>query len=455
MRYNPQSPAVLTPVAHGVLYDALFTLAARMFNVLGLLAVGVLTARALGPAGKGLYALPVVQAGIVSTIFAGLSSATSYYLLTGKAGRNVIAPSTIAMLLFVLASAIAVVPIAVLGHAFWAAPAAIASLPATALVNVVTGYVVGTKRVRAAATLALVTTAATFVFTVAGFVLVTRAPFVAIAAWIASTTLVAAGAWAIVLRDARRLERGSPVPVGAYARMALKVGATSLVTLLNYRADLYIVAILLPPAELGLYSVATSVPQSLLLPTQVAATVTTPHIGSLERGAAGRLAARCVRNNLLAALLLSAALFVFAPFLIELFYGAAFLPLVPALRILLIGVVALALGSPVSTYYTLKLAKPEVPLILAGASAAICIAASLVLVPRIGIQGAALASTAAYIVGQALGLIYFARSTGIAMRTILVPTYDDVRLYGTFLHQLYRDGARFFAPRLDPGAKTP
>jgi O-antigen/teichoic acid export membrane protein len=105
-----------------VLYDGFYTLTMRLVTMVAALAVGVLTARVLGPAGKGIYALPVVQAGLVSTLFSGLSSATTYYLLNGNAGRRIVVPATIASLLFVLVSAIAVIPIAFLAHAAWASP---------------------------------------------------------------------------------------------------------------------------------------------------------------------------------------------------------------------------------------------------------------------------------------------------------------------------------------------
>ena len=260
--------------------------------------------------------------------------------------------------------------------------------------------------------------------------------YVAIAAWIASSTIVAAVAFGAVLIHSRTLGRGEPVDVRAYMRLAWKVGLTGLVSLLNYRADLYIVAALLPAADLGLYTVAVSAAESLLVPTQVAALVTSPYIGSLEPPAAAALAARCVRNNMLAALVICIALYALAPYVVAVFYGKAFLPLVPSLRVLLIGVVALSLGSPVSSFYTLKLAKPEIPLTLAGISAAICIGCAIVLVPQIGIMGAAIASTLAYVIGQGIGLWYFSRKSSISWRTMLLPTADDLRIYWEYVRRV-------------------
>lgn len=429
------------------MYDGLFTLVMRGINIVFAVALGVLTARLLGPTGKGLYAMPGVQAALVATAFTGLSSATSYFLLNRRPGHHILSPTIISGALLIVVSAIVIVILALIGHAMWAAPAAIASLPASAMSCIAAGYVVGIKRIRWASTLTVATTAVMFTLMAVGLLLVARSAWVAIVVWIVSTTIVSAIGFIAVLLHARTLSGGTPVAFREYFGMLLKVAATSLVTLLNYRADLYIVAILLPPFDLGLYTVAVSGAEGLLVPTQIAAQVTAPHIGSLEKAAAARLTARCVRNNLLIACIICVVIFVLAPALIHLLYGAAFAPLVPALRILLAGVLVLSLASPISSYYTLKLGKPEIPLVLAGASAAICIASALLLVPRFGIDGAAAASTIAYLIGQGLGIAYFAHRARVPARALLLPTGEDLCVYRDFAVRVFRDGSALVSPR--------
>lgn len=428
--------------ARDLVHDGLYTFVVQSLMILGSLTVGVLTARVLGPAGKGVYALPVVEAGLVSSWFSGLQSATSYYLLNQRAGRRIVGPLTLVTICFVVVSAIAVVIVAWLGNALWAAPAAIASLPAAAAVFAVRGYVTGIKRVRYVSSLSVATVLATLAFTAAGFMAIARSPMIAIAAWVASTTLVGAAAWIAMLVHSRRLDEGSPVDFLGFVRFSVKGGATALVSLLNYRADLYIVALMLPPADLGLYSVATSAPQALLFPAQVTSIVASPHIGGLDRRAAAELSARCVRHTLLVSLFICVVVFALAPIVVKLFYGAAFLPLVPSLRILLVGVVALALAGPISSYYTLKLAKPEIPLTFAAISAVICIAGTIVLIPHFGIAGAATASSAAYVITQVLSLWYFRRTARVGLRSMLVPTAADLRSYVDIASGLFRDGGR-------------
>lgn len=419
--------------ARGIVADGAYTLLLRVLNIGAAAALGILTARLLGPSGKGIYALPMVQAGLVTAAFAGLSSATSYFLLNRNAGSHIVRPAFVSALGFVAAGAAVIGAIALASGQLWAALPAIASLPSAAAINFVTGYVVGIKRVRYASTLTVAMNVGTFVLMAAGLLAVGRTPSVAIAVWIVASTLISFAALAAVVLHARRIKAGEPVSVIEYLRFTGKVGVVSLVSLLNYRADLYIVAWMAPAAALGMYTVAVSAAESLLVPTQVAALVTSPHVGGLDLPAAGQLTARCVRNNFLVAAVVCGAIFVLAQPIVHLLYGSAFLPLVPALRVLLVGVFALSLGSPMSNYFTLKLGKPEVAMVFASISAAVCIAVSIVLVPRLGMLGAAIGSTAAYSLGQAIATVYFSRRAHIPIQTILVPTLGDLIAYRDLL----------------------
>ncbi|HET9095607.1 MAG TPA: polysaccharide biosynthesis C-terminal domain-containing protein [Candidatus Baltobacteraceae bacterium] len=422
-----------------VMYDGLYTFVMRILNAVCAAGLGILTARMLGPAGKGLYALPGVEAGLVVSAFSGVGSALSYFLLNRKLSRSILIPACTTALLFVIAGGAALIPIALFSGQRWALVPALASLPAAACVNLAAGYAIGVKRVRYSTTVNVAVTVLTLALMACGFFFIQRSPAVAIVVWIAASTLVGILAIGAVVIHARRLGGSESVSTAEFAKFGVKVGFVNLVSLLNYRADLYIVALLTSPAALGMYTVAVSAAESLLVPTQVTALVTSPHIGSLERNQAAALTARCVRNNVLIALVVCGALFAFAQPLVHLLYGAAFFPTVGALQILLVGVFALSLGSPMSSYFTLKLGRPEVPLSLAAVSALICIATSLALVPRMGFYGAAIGSSVAYIVAQAGAIGYFAHTTSVSLREILLPTWEDLALYRTFTVRLLRD----------------
>jgi hypothetical protein len=181
--------------------------------------------------------------------------------------------------------------------------------------------------------------------------------------------------------------------------------------------------------------VAIAGAETIQVLTQVVQQVTLPHIGSLGRSEAARFVARCVRTTLFPVVIVVILAAFALPLIVRLLYGVPFLAAVPALRILLIGVAALYVGSLITNYLTLNLGRPHISLGIASISAAICIALSLVLVPRVGIIGGAIASSAAYLIGQAVALAVFWSLTSIGIAETLWPRSSD-------LFSLYEAGRR-------------
>ncbi len=433
--------------AHRVMYDGLYTFVVRLAKIGLTAALAVITARALGPAGRGVYALPGVEAALVASAFGGLTSATTYFLLNRSPGAVFLRPVLLSTFLLTAAAALVLVPLTYLAHQPGALIPALAVLPSLALLNLASGYALGVHQVRFSTTIAALQTVFTIAATVAAFVIVERSPGIAIIAWVAGTSLAGAVSLAYIVRHARRhLAGADTIGFREYWAFCMKVTAVNVVSLLNYRADLYIVALFLPPAALGMYSIAVAGAESLLVPTQVAALVTSPHIGGMEVHEAAVLTARCVRHNLLIALLICVPLFVLAAPVVQLLYGAKFLPLVPSFDVLLIGVIVLALSSPLSSYFTLKIGIPGVALRLASLSALVCIATTFALVHRYGMVGAAIGSSAGYLVGQSVGIWYFRKRSAIGLRSMLVPTGADLLVYWAFLARMLRDGRRLLHP---------
>jgi len=418
-----------TPLRARLFSDGLFTFAGRIASMVLAALLGIMTARVLGPHGRGLYALPMVAAGLVAAIYPGLSLSASFYLLREKAGRGAIRPLLIVAALLFIVGALAAASIAYSMHAAWAALPAALSLIGSIGSMIATGYSTGTHRVRYNTTFALYSTSATFLVIGAAFLFLARNAPIAIWGWVIATGIVGIALLVWVLRDSRRLDPGTPVTVRAMLWYTLRTGAVSLVSLLNYRADLYIVAVMTTPAMLGMYSVAVTAAETLLAVTQVTGVVASPHIGSMDERASAALTARCVRHNVLVSGVTSGALAIAAPFAVHLLYGAAFMPVVPAMRILIAGVFALSLGSPMSTYFTIRLGRPGVAFTLASISAVLCAGLSVLLVPRIGLTGAAAGSTLGYVVSQTLAILYFSRTSKISLDTIMFPRASDLRAY--------------------------
>jgi O-antigen/teichoic acid export membrane protein len=303
------------------------------------------------------------------------------------------------------------------------------------------GYSLGTKRIRWNTRYQLFSTVALFVGIGATLFFFPHTAVVAVTAFVVVTALVGVACLLIVFYDARTLPART-VGLGQFMHFALRVGAVNLVSLLNYRADLYIVALLTTPSILGEYAVAVSAAEALLIVTQVPGIVTSPHVGSMVHEDAVTLTARCLRATFLLSLAVCVVCFALAPYGVWLLYGSAYMPLVPALRVLLISVIFLSLNMTFWNYFNLKIGKPEIPLISNAVAALLCIVASWFLVQRMGMIGAAIATALAYLLGQAVSVAFFLRTTDVPLGALLIPTRSDLLDYTRMGKAFVRDVSR-------------
>jgi O-antigen/teichoic acid export membrane protein len=412
--------------------DGFAVLGIRMLTVVAGAAASVVVSRTLGPQGRGTYVIPGMIAALVATPFAGLSTAVAASMLRDLAGSGAIRAALLASIPLVAIASVAAIILTWWMHQFWALPVALAALPFLAVSAIATGYAYGTKKPRAVTAIALVTSLSILVFLAVGLLAVQRSAGIAITMWLGANIFVGIAAIGVVLWHSRRLEPHH-VAVWPFFTYSLRVAANGVVSLLNYRMSLYVVAFYLTHAAVGLYATAVSAAETIFIAAQVAAIVTAPHIGAMVPEEAARLVARCIRNNLVLVACGSSAAMIAAPFIVRLLFGEAFLPAVPALRLLLAGMIPMSVAGVIANYYTLNAKRPQVALIVTGISAVTCAVISVVLVPRIGILGAATGTTASYAMSIAFMIVYFSRETKISIPRVLFPQREDIRSYRALL----------------------
>jgi len=114
------------------------------------------------------------------------------------------------------------------------------------------------------------------------------------------------------------------------------------------------------------------------------------------------------------------------PPLITLVYGARFSAAGLPLQILLPGIVAYAAPGNFSAYFYYRMGQPMLLVILGVVAIALQALLSLILIPRLGIPGAAIGSTVTYIVTSAAATFYFCRSAKVSAISVWVPTGRDI-----------------------------
>jgi O-antigen/teichoic acid export membrane protein len=373
------------------------TVVVRLTRIVLGLVTSILTARFLGPDGRGDYTLVVTLAALVVQFGnLGLHSSNTYLVAKDRGLYNgLVSNSIAAAALSIPLSAIAVWVASLLdGRAgnwlWWAAALA----PASLFLLLGSNLLVGMGRIAlfnlfefayAALVVPLIVVAGFLGGGVGGILFASVA-----AAWMASIVLL------VVLLRGPVCVRFDAAVLRASVRFATKAYVIALLGFLLLRANVFLLERFAGSAELGQYSVASQIADVLtVLPASIALVVFPRLVAERERR--WPMLLRSTRTTaLLIVVLCIAAAVVASPF-IGFAFGAAFMPAVPILLFLLPGIVLLAVTTILSQY----LAARGLPLTLAGAWAIALLTgifASWILIPSAGGVGASIGLTVAYAV---------------------------------------------------------
>lgn len=201
----------------------------------------------------------------------------------------------------------------------------------------------------------------------------------------------------------------------------LKIYPASLAGFFGYRADVFLLSAILADARaIGLYTLGVSLAELTFFVPDSVSTVFFPRVASLERRSADEMAASVSRFTVLIT-----ALSVFG--LIPAAFAAVYIVLpdfkgsLPAFLILLPGVMSLTVAKVMSSYIS-GLGLPLRVAAASGTALIVNVIANLILIPILGILGAALASLISYSVNAGLLLRTGSRLSGRGARQFILPT---------------------------------
>lgn len=404
----------------------------RLASVAAWFGVNVLAARVLGSEGLAVIALATTLATGASLLAnPGLGIASVYFLVREPDQRRSMV-GTISSLTIGAGAVAGVIVLAALPAAallFFHGDTPPALVAATALAAGIVAYEVGLaillglnrrpeyiglEGVRSFGTLGLSGVVAVVAPSDVGFVLAS-----AVATW-----LSAAAAWAAVRRTSGGI---GPAWEGDFARRALDMGLRgqvgNFVVFLNLRLDFLLVPALLPLQAAGIYVVAVRVAEVV---TQLANSVSSflfPEVVAQEDPRATTNTERVVRATLLVVIAASAALALLAEPVLAIAFGAEFVPGATALRITMLGMIALAVARIMIGDLKGR-GRAGLVSVVNVVAVALTVLLVLALVPPFGIIGAALASVAVYAATAGMLLLAYRRVTDGRL-VALIPTLSD------------------------------
>lgn len=392
-------------------------------------ATGILLARTLGPHNRGALAAVILWPSLLATVGSlGLPEAVTYYAArAGTPRRTLLGTSLVIAAVESVAMVLAgflLVPL-VLGHlGAGTVPLALvflAYVPLNLLTLTLMGFLNGRQRFTAfnalRAMVVLLAAGAIAALAVAG----SLSPATAAVAYLGANAATLLAAALIV---ARATELGFAVS-GRTAKDLLSFGlksqTSSVSSLLNERLDQLVISTVLAPAKLGLYVVAVTLTSLIGLVGSSVAMVALPVLAGL-RSVSEQIAhaRRLVVLTFGVSTLVAVPMTVFAPQLLELFFGRSFRVVEGPARILLVAAVLLSTGRALSAILK-AIGRP----LQAGLSDAIALAVTVVtlamLLPLLGLVGAAISSLLAYGVSLAWMVDRTARALEVRPALLFLP----------------------------------
>ncbi|MFH1359469.1 MAG: flippase [Candidatus Omnitrophota bacterium] len=409
----------------------------------------IILARSLGPTGRGIYALLILFPTVMSQLCNfGIGEANVYFV--GKDNRNLnvavsisflgsVAFSLVAISLLLTVSRFAffqnfLIENLITPFQFWAA---IAVLPLLLLAEYLKTIFLGKEEITVYNVINL---SYAFIGLISIVVFVFMLGFGvngALTAYILSSVTIAA----LTVILLRKIIPGhflfSKKQLASWIKFGLKGYSGNLAQLLNYRLDMFLVALFLNPSAVGYYSIAVAFAEGLWMIPRALATALFPRISALSNAKTNGPTAQISRHNFFVIGVLSLLCALFVRPMIGLLFGDLFLPSAQPLLILLPGV-AIFGGARVLASDLFGRGRPEFASFAAFLSLVINVALNLYLIPRWGISGAAFASTMAYSAAAALIFVAYKKISKESWKNILFIKKSDFSDYKYLLPFLRR-----------------
>src|SRR2546428_2368832 len=229
-----------------------------------------------------------------------------------------------------------------------------------------------------------------------------------------------------------RVHRESPLHFawkGELARGMLGFGSKSyvqtLAATLHFRVDQFLCAYFLTPADVALYAIAVNFVNLLLRIPEATGTVMFPRIAGFSDRDAHAATTRVCRHTLLVLGLGVIAFAIAGPIAIPLLYGHRYDGAVRPLLILLPGLLMMAPYQLLTRTFTSR-GRQEVNILAACLALALNVGLNLILIPRYGIAGAALANGLSYATAAVTLLTAFVRASGHSVGETLVVRREEI-----------------------------
>ncbi|TLS38493.1 flippase [Pseudalkalibacillus caeni] len=216
----------------------------------------------------------------------------------------------------------------------------------------------------------------------------------------------------------------------------LKAHVSNVMTFLNYRADIILLGFFIGPAAVGIYVVAVNIGERLSIFAQSISSVLLPKISSLKDDLERNQLTSIISRNVLAFILIgSLSVFFLSDFVIDLLFDPRYEESSPLLKLLLPGIAVLSVEKILSNDIAAR-GKPELNMYVSFFNVPFNVVLNVILIPQIGVSGAAIATSVTYIISFIIKIAIFKKVTGEDYANFLFIQKSDFAFYKRLYNQV-------------------
>lgn len=249
----------------------------------------------------------------------------------------------------------------------------------------------------------------------------------------------------IFTRDIRPLGKVKPSMLGPFVKYGFQVYLVFVFNYLNHRFDIILIKHFLTASDVSFYQIPVNICERMWQIPNAMASILFPTLLAMDRGSGG-FTAKVSRSNFAIMLVLAGLITASAGYFVPILYGREYLPMLPAFYSVIWGIVI----SPVATFLGVYFAsrKQISKNIIASLAGFACnIVLNLIMIPRMGIVGAGIATSISNTVWALILAWYFTRQENISLHDVFVLKKEDIREIRDRL------SGRFTQGKNDPGGQ--
>lgn len=197
-----------------------------------------------------------------------------------------------------------------------------------------------------------------------------------------------------------------------------------LLTTLNYRIDIIMLRQYsdISLQQIGVYSIGITLAEKVLLVSDAAKEIL---LSKLAKGKGEKEVARVMRYCFLIALFLAVGVSVVSKVFIKIMYGVEYSGAEVVTNISVWGTIFMVYFKMISQYNVAN-KKQKYNVIFLGVAIVLNIIMNAILIPKLGINGAAMATAIGYFFSSACFMVYFHRISNICYRDLIIANRDDI-----------------------------